>query len=249
MPEPGVGVDDRHVATPGGAQADRAGGAATAADAVSVISRLGGRIDEIGKILSVIDDVSEQTNLLALNAAIEAARAGEHGRGFAVVADEVRKLAERTRQATKEIAGMIATIQVETTAAVDVMGQGRGSVEGSMALAEEAGAALTRIVEATERTEDMIRQIAAASEEQSATSEQIARSVAQISSESETAASGIARIAGGIDTLDGLTTELRSLVARFRTGAPEAAPAVQSGDGAARRSPAVPVVAPAWMEA
>ena len=183
----------------------------------AAIDRFAHSSREIGAIIQAIEDIADQTNLLALNAAIEAARAGDQGRGFAVVADEVRKLAERTSQATKEIAQMIKTIQSETTEAVDVMGKSKTCVGESIALAEQAGEALTGIVSASQDTEDMISQIAAASEEQSSTSEQIARSVDMISEENQKSAIGISEIAGALEALDGLTNELFMLVSRFQT--------------------------------
>jgi methyl-accepting chemotaxis protein len=100
---------------------------------------LGEHSQQIGEIIQVIDDIAEQTNLLALNAAIEAARAGEHGKGFAVVADEVRKLAERSSKATKEIAELITNIQKLTAGAVKAMEEGTGEVEQGVSLAVDAG--------------------------------------------------------------------------------------------------------------
>jgi len=145
------------------------------------IQKLGDSSKEIGEIISVIDDIADQTNLLALNAAIEAARAGEQGRGFAVVADEVRKLAERTTEATKQIAKMIKGIQKETDQAVVAMNKGTIEVQNGIDLADKAGESLNHILTSTQDVLDMINQIAAASEEQSATSEQISKNVMSIS--------------------------------------------------------------------
>ncbi|MBE9503900.1 MAG: methyl-accepting chemotaxis protein, partial [Proteobacteria bacterium] len=141
------------------------------------IEGLGQSSDQIGEIVEVIDDIADQTNLLALNAAIEAARAGEQGRGFAVVADEVRKLAERTTKATKEIAAMIKKIQSETGAAVTSMRAGTEEVEKGVDLANQAGASLSQIVDVVESVNGMIQQIATAAEEQSVASEQISGNI------------------------------------------------------------------------
>ena len=183
------------------------------------VERLGQSSEQIGEIIAVIDEIADQTNLLALNAAIEAARAGEQGRGFAVVADEVRKLAERTTGATKKIAQMIKTIQTETGEAVTAMRHGRKEVATGIELADQAGVSLTQVVSKTESVVDMINQIAAASEEQSSTSEQISRSVEAISTVSNQSAQGVSDIAQAADNLNQLTENLRGLVSRFKIGA------------------------------
>ncbi|MBZ0106239.1 MAG: methyl-accepting chemotaxis protein [Sulfuricella denitrificans] len=127
----------------------------------SAVDSLGRKSDEIGAIVAVINGIAEQTNLLALNAAIEAARAGEQGRGFAVVADEVRKLAEKTAQATQEISGMIQSVQQETRNAISTMQSGTEQVRGGVEKATEAGRALQEIVLSVERVSEMIELIAA----------------------------------------------------------------------------------------
>ncbi len=182
------------------------------------VERLGESSRRIGEIVSVINEIADQTNLLALNAAIEAARAGEQGRGFAVVADEVRKLAERTTGATREIAGMIKGIQNETHEAVRAMQKGNDEVAEGIRLADRAGEALEQVVEGAASTVDRITQIAAASEEQSATSEQIARSVEGITGATQESALGVQQIARAADGLSRLTEDLRRLMERFQTG-------------------------------
>jgi methyl-accepting chemotaxis protein len=179
------------------------------------VRELGKSSDQIGEIISVIDDIADQTNLLALNAAIEAARAGEQGRGFAVVADEVRKLAERTTKATKEIAGMIKKIQVDTAGAVSSMEQGTGEVEKGKQLADRAGSSLKEIVGVSQKVTDMVTQIAAASEEQSSASEQISKNVEGISKVTGETAQGTQQIARAAEDLNRLTERLQELVSRF----------------------------------
>ncbi len=171
---------------------------------------------QIGEIVKVIDDIADQTNLLALNAAIEAARAGEQGRGFAVVADEVRKLAEKTSKATKEIADMIKGIQVDTKNAVSAMDEGTKEGKAGVSLAIEAGAALDKIVETVKRVSEMIAQIATAAEEQSATTEEITRnigSIAEVSKDTMTKAEASSSVT---EEMKKLAEELESLVNRFK---------------------------------
>ncbi len=182
------------------------------ADKVKV---LGTSSDKIGEIIGVIDDIADQTNLLALNAAIEAARAGEQGRGFAVVADEVRKLAERTSKATKEIAVMIRQIQTDTGQAVTSMTKGTEEVGYGISMAEEAGSMLKSIVTSARSVADMIGQIATSSQEQTITAGQISKNVESISAVTQESASGTQQIAQTAEDLNRLTENLQNLINKF----------------------------------
>lgn len=160
-------------------------------DTAGKISLLGQRSQEISEIVKVITGIADQTNLLALNAAIEAARAGEQGRGFAVVADEVRKLAERTTKATSEISSMIGVVQRDTTNAVAAMEDGRIRVEHGVTLVNEAGEHLKKILTNADRVTEMVRHMAGSIAEQSRAANQVAhnvQTVATISSENELSA-------------------------------------------------------------
>jgi len=180
------------------------------------VSALGKKSEQIGQIIGVINDIADQTNLLALNAAIEAARAGEHGRGFAVVADEVRKLAERTTQATEEVANSIREIQSETGTAVQNIEAGTQRVGKGVELANAAGEALGRIVNASATLQTMVQSIAAAAEEQSAASEEIARSVESISAVTKESTHGAQQAATAATELSKQAEKLQSLVGRFK---------------------------------
>ncbi len=159
--------------------------------AANIITALGRSSDQIGEIVRVIEDIADQTNLLALNAAIEAARAGEQGRGFAVVADEVRKLAERTTKATKEIGDMIRQIQKDTRSAVSSMDQGTSQVGQGVALANKTGEALANIHSMINATAGMIQQIANATEEQSTATRQIASDLESMTQTTRQTTSGV----------------------------------------------------------
>ncbi len=180
------------------------------------IEKLGESSKQIGEIISVIDEIADQTNLLALNAAIEAARAGEQGRGFAVVADEVRKLAERTTEATKQIANMIKGIQRETEEAVRAMQQGTNEVSSGIVLADKAGKALQEIVHSSQEVLDMINQIASATEEQSSTAEQVAKNVSSISQVTSDTANRVQDIAKSAEDLAKQTELLRTMLEKFK---------------------------------
>jgi methyl-accepting chemotaxis protein len=189
------------------------------------IGELGKNSDQIGKIIAVIDDIADQTNLLALNAAIEAARAGEQGRGFAVVADEVRKLAERTTKATKEIAQMIETVQRETGTAVKQMEAGTKQVEAGVATTEKAGASLSAIIQAAQKVGDMVSQIATAATQQTSTAEEINTTVGKIAKISRESAGGAEQSAKACEELSNLALDLQQMVNRFEMGDSQASAA------------------------
>jgi methyl-accepting chemotaxis protein len=180
------------------------------------ITELGKNSEKIGKIIAVIDEIADQTNLLALNAAIEAARAGEQGRGFAVVADEVRKLADRTTKATKEIAAMIEAIQVETTSAVQAMELGSREVQVGVDKTAASGDALKEIIAMSTQVGDMITQIATAATQQTSTTDEINSSVAHISDLTQTSAVGADQTARACADLSSLAFDLQNLVSQFQ---------------------------------
>jgi methyl-accepting chemotaxis protein len=180
------------------------------------VEGLGARGDQIGAIIGTIEDIADQTNLLALNAAIEAARAGEQGRGFAVVADEVRALAERTTRATREIGEMIKAIQSETREAVSVMEQGVSQVESGTDEAAKSGAALQEILEQINRVSMQINQVATAAEEQTATTSEISSNMVQITEVVQQTSRGAQESAVAAAQLSANSEQLQHLVHRFR---------------------------------
>ncbi|MCB9249569.1 MAG: MCP four helix bundle domain-containing protein [Ignavibacteriales bacterium] len=180
------------------------------------IEELGRSSDQIGAIIKTINEIADQTNLLALNAAIEAARAGEHGRGFAVVADEVRKLAERTTGATNEITQMIKRIQHDTSGAVASIEKGKDEVERGKSLAGDAGNSLQEIITNTDEVTSLINQLAAASEEQNATSQQISQNVEMIQHVAQQNSDGTDQISFAAENLNKLTENLQAIVNKFQ---------------------------------
>ena len=184
--------------------------------AATIITTLGRSSDQIGEIVRVIEDIADQTNLLALNAAIEAARAGEQGRGFAVVADEVRKLAERTTKATKEIGDMIRQIQQDTKSAVASMDQGTHQVGQGVELANKTGEALSKIHSMINSTAGMIQQIASAAEEQSNATRQIASDLESMTQTTRETTSGVAESAQACHELSTLAGNLQKTVSAFK---------------------------------
>jgi methyl-accepting chemotaxis protein len=180
-----------------------------------VVEQLGTRSEQIGVIVGTIEDIADQTNLLALNAAIEAARAGEQGRGFAVVADEVRALAERTTKATHEIGTMIKNIQNETKLAVKSMKDGVIEVEQGTVGAAKSGQALELILEQINDVTSQINQIATAAEEQTATTREITNNIHAISETVQTSARSSQVMSVSSSRLSQLSMELQDIVRRF----------------------------------
>jgi len=182
------------------------------------VNELGRRTEEISSIVQVIKDIADQTNLLALNAAIEAARAGEQGRGFAVVADEVRKLAERTAGATNEISGMISTIQNNMQTAAESMNAGVNQVQQGVALAQKAGTALDDINHGAQEAVHMVHEIANAVSEQSIASTDIANNVERISVMTQENSASLEEISAEANLLDRTAAALKEAISAFSGG-------------------------------
>ncbi|GFO66164.1 methyl-accepting chemotaxis protein [Geomonas paludis] len=185
-------------------------------ESAQTVAGLGERSDQIGAIIGTIEDIADQTNLLALNAAIEAARAGEQGRGFAVVADEVRALAERTTRATREIAEMIKAIQGETREAVAAMEQGVEQVASGTEEAGKSGAALGEILDLVQAVAMQVGQIATAAEEQTATTSEIAGNMHRITQVVARTSQGASESAVEAGSLTTYAAQLQDLVQRFK---------------------------------
>lgn len=225
-------------------------------DTAGRMHELGVQSQKIGEIIEVIDEIAEQTNLLALNAAIEAARAGEHGKGFAVVADEVRKLAERSGQATKEIAKLITDIQMGTKVAVDSMQVGTKEVEEGVSLAQQAGRSLDKIVLGVRNTGDNVAKImefidgilrsshevsksvevvAAVSEQNTAATQQISASTQQVNSSMQNIASICQESAAAAEEVSASTEELYAAVEEMSASSEHLAQMAQELQGLVAR--------------
>jgi methyl-accepting chemotaxis protein len=180
------------------------------------MQELGTKAESIGGVMNVISDIADQTNLLALNAAIEAARAGEAGRGFAVVADEVRKLAEKTMSATHEVGENIVAIQQAAEQNIKQVEHAVAAVTQATDLANASGQALTEIVSLAAQNSSVVTSIATAAEEQSATSEEINRSIDEINRITGETADGMVQASAAVQELAQMAQELNTIMDKLK---------------------------------
>ena len=206
------------------------------------IKRLGESSQEIGNIVELINDIAEQTNILALNASIQASMAGEAGRGFAVVADEVQRLAERAANATKQIEVLVRTIQADTNEAVVSMERSTTDVVGGALLAENAGAALEEIEQVSNQIASLVQNISASSRQQASAAQNIARNMGVLREISSQTAENSAATSNSVGKLAELSAQLRKSVAGFRL--PDARPAGRHCWRIRRAKAPAPVSAP-----
>jgi len=179
------------------------------------IKRLGESSQEIGNIVELINDIAEQTNILALNASIQASMAGEAGRGFAVVADEVQRLAERSTNATKQIEVLVRTIQADTNEAVVSMERSTTDVVGGALLAENAGAALDEIEQVSNQIANLVQNISGSAREQASAAADVTRRTTKLKEISDQTGKATTAMAASISKLSELASQLRQTVAGF----------------------------------
>ena len=183
---------------------------------VDVINTLSDSTTKIGKVVTIIDDINKQINLIALNASIEATKAGEKGKGFSVVADEIKKLSERTAHSTTEIGDIVQKIRSNVEEATHLMGQSRSEADNGIRLSQEAKDTLKDISETFQQVTQMVTQVAVSSQQQSVTSDQIAENVKEIDEATQTIASSTQEVAKSADYLSTLTGNLQKLIRRFK---------------------------------